>query len=208
MVTKASPATSVDFLVQIDELRGQAASQGKEYQDLLNQANQKLAERNHTLLQIGEIAKTAAETTGVESIGTSSAVAVAAVVPSQGLVPRQKRAYTKRSDAEKAASPKATTGKRGRPSASGQENKMSLKEVVIEILSRTPAQHKKSIPDYPAGETGLKVPEIRTIVESEKKWVSSSSQVGVLIQQALYKLADEKKVERAENRRYNLVKAG
>jgi hypothetical protein len=208
MVTSTSPATSVDFLGKIDQLRGQAESQGNEYQNLLNLANQKLAERNQTLLQIGEVAKSAAETTlpaNITPVLSATVAAVTPVVPSQSLVPRQKRTYTKRSDAQKAASASvpASTGKRGRPSA----NALSLKDTIFEVLSRNPAQYKKILPEYPANETGLKVPEIKDIIEKEKSWVSSSKQLGTLVQQALYKLVEEGKAERAENRRYSLVKA-
>jgi hypothetical protein len=201
---------SVDFLGKLDELRGQVASQSQEYYTLLAQANQKLAERNQTLRQIGQIAVSAAETTVAENryaettVKTVATVVAPAGVASQGLVPRQKRAYNKKSDAQKSASASTvSTGKRGRPSGHG--NTTSLKDTIFEVLSRTPAQHKKILPEYPANETGLKVPEIKDIIEKEKSWVSSSKQIGTLVQQALYKLVEEGKAERAENRRYSLV---
>lgn len=208
MVTSTNPSVSVDFLGKLDELRGQVASQSQEYYTLLAQANQKLAERNQTLRQIGQIAVSAAETTVAENGHAEATVktvtAVKPVVSAQGLVPRQKRAYNKKSDAQKIASVStASTGKRGRPSGHG--NATSLKDTIFEVLSRTSAQHKKSLPEYPANETGLKVPEIKEIIEKEKSWVSSSKQIGTLVQQALYKLVEEGKAERAENRRYSLV---
>lgn len=215
MVTSTNSSVSVDFLGKLDELRGQVASQSQEYYTLLAQANQKLAERNQTLRQIGQIAVSAAETTAAETtvaenryaettVKTVATVVAPAGVASQGLVPRQKRAYNKKSDAQKSASAStASTGKRGRPSGYG--NTTSLKDTIFEVLSRTPAQHKKILPEYPANETGLKVPEIKDIIEKEKSWVSSSKQIGTLVQQALYKLVEEGKAERAENRRYSLV---
>lgn len=210
MVTSTNSSVSVDFLGKLDELRGQVASQSQEYYTLLAQANQKLAERNQTLRQIGQIAVSAAETTVAENryaettVKTVATVVAPAGVASQGLVPRQKRAYNKKSDAQKSASAStASTGKRGRPSGYG--NTTSLKDTIFEVLSRTPAQHKKILPEYPANETGLKVPEIKDIIEKEKSWVSSSKQIGTLVQQALYKLVEEGKAERAENRRYSLV---
>ena len=210
MVTSTNSSVSVDFLGNLDELRGQVASQSQEYYTLLAQANQKLAERNQTLRQIGQIAVSAAETTVAENryaettVKTVATVVAPAGVASQGLVPRQKRAYNKKSDAQKSASASTvSTGKRGRPSGYG--NTTSLKDTIFEVLSRTPAQHKKILPEYPANETGLKVPEIKDIIEKEKSWVSSSKQIGTLVQQALYKLVEEGKAERAENRRYSLV---
>lgn len=86
-------------------------------------------------------------------------------------------------------------------------NSKTLRETCWEILERDPSTYSEYIPDYPENATGLKISELKTIIEEEGEWVSSSSDIGIQIQNALYNLKNkEGKLHRNdEDRRYYII---
>lgn len=84
----------------------------------------------------------------------------------------------------------------------GQE--MTLKEAAWDVLSR-PKDWHKILPDLPEGVKGLKITEIKKIIEKEENWKSSSSNIAPQLQQHLTALRENDKVERdEESKRYNI----
>jgi hypothetical protein len=116
------------------------------------------------------------------------------------------------------------TGRRGRPPGSVNKNKavnankvsasernysneMSLRAAVWDVMDRKPAEWRKILgDDLPADVTGLKVSDIKNIIEAEKKWTSSSENISPQVQQAVYTLKNDGKVSRGDDKRYSIVK--
>jgi hypothetical protein len=66
---------------------------------------------------------------------------------------------------------------------------------------------KKHLPEYPAGAKGLKVSELKEIIEKSESWTTSSENIAGQIQNALYFLREAKKIDRNdEDRRYFIIK--
>lgn len=111
------------------------------------------------------------------------------------------------------ARPAATAAPKPAPAAAkpapdgrlyGQET--SLRKEIWNVLDRDPETYKQHIADYPEGAVGLKVSEIRVIIEKEGKWQSSSTNISPQIQQHLYGFRDAGKVDRDDaNKRYYIV---
>lgn len=110
------------------------------------------------------------------------------------------------------------TGRRGRPKGSknksssvkpnerNYDNKISLREAIWQVLDQGPEQWAKHLPDLPEDAEGLKVSEIREIIDLTKIWESSSDNISNQVQQHLYKLNKmEKKIARGKDRRYYIV---
>lgn len=126
------------------------------------------------------------------------------------------------------AKPQTTTTaepkkRRGRPPGSGKKNaqkppkaesksksknysnQKTLKETFWEVLSRDPKEWKKVIADLPENATGLKVSEVKQIIDSEGVWVSSSDNIRSMLQTLVYNLGKEGKIQRGDDRRYHIV---
>lgn len=87
------------------------------------------------------------------------------------------------------------------------DNDTSLPETIWEVLDREPQEYLTVIPEYPdATAVGLKVSEIKDVIEAEKKWVSSSPNISPMIQSAVGDLRYEGKLARNEDdRRYYII---
>jgi hypothetical protein len=87
------------------------------------------------------------------------------------------------------------------------DNSPSLKRVVWDMLSKGSFYMKKHLPEYPAGAKGLKVSELKEIIEKSESWTTSSENIAGQIQNALYFLREAKKIDRNdEDRRYFIIK--
>lgn len=84
--------------------------------------------------------------------------------------------------------------------------RLSLKEVVHEALCKTNDAVRKLISNYPKNAMGLNITELMHIVKVEQKWTSKSENILPQIQQALYALRKEGKIERnKETKRYEVL---
>jgi len=87
------------------------------------------------------------------------------------------------------------------------DNSPSLKRVVWDMLGKGSFYMKKHLPEYPAGARGLKVSELKEIIEKSESWTTSSENIAGQIQNALYFLREAKKIDRNdEDRRYFIIK--
>lgn len=203
---QAKAGTGMDILQQIDELRQEAGQAAQEAEQLLRQLQEKMNARNDALRRLAEIAGNVAD----EDVSTLGNIG-GGIQTGGGRNGGTANAAT--GTGKKRGRPKGSTNKADKPARerkSGDkrnfDNEVSLKETVFNVLSRSASQHRKSLPDYPKDAVGLKVSEITEIIGSEGLWKSSSDKPGQMIQQALYHLKNDNKVERDdETRRYRLV---
>ncbi len=202
---------------QIEELRQQAHEEIQEYQKLLHQAQgtlQKLAEvASKTSVHMGEAAdlevtvpKRRGRKPGTKMKGRRGRPPKASTVVKAGA----KRRGRPPKAASATAAVKANGKKLGRPKkngSAGENGDVSLKRAIWDVLERDSAANKRFIPDYPADAKGLKVAEIKEVIEKEGKWTTKSKSFAAQIQNAVYRLCDEKKAKRNdEDRRYYIVK--
>lgn len=93
-----------------------------------------------------------------------------------------------------------------KPNERNYDNKISLREAIWQVLDQGPDEWAKHIPDLPEDAEGLKVSEIREIIDMTKIWESSSDNISNQVQQHLFKLSKvEKKIARGKDRRYYIV---
>lgn len=99
---------------------------------------------------------------------------------------------------------KKNTGKSSKvaPNQRNYSNEISLKEAIWDVLDRSPKEWQKSIPDFPSDAEGLKISEIKELIEKEGKWVSSASDISPQLQSHIYNLKNAGKVTRGEGGRY------
>src|SRR5690606_17989057 len=71
----------------------------------------------------------------------------------------------------------APKGSKGSSSGGRSRNPIGLRKLIFEVLDRDPKTYKKYIEDYPSGAVGLKVPEVRTIIEAEGNYKTTSSDI-------------------------------
>lgn len=200
-------------LQQIEDLRRQAESQYKDYQKALTSVNK-------TLAQLAEVASKA--NVGIAGVPlmpitpSKTAKALKATPPTTGA---KRRGRPRKSEA--AVTTPVTVGakRRGRPKkvvAANEvkvatqrhyDNPKSLRETCWEILDRDPSSYRKILSEYPEGAKGLKVTELKEIIETEGVWTSSSADIGAQIQNTLHNLRNkEGKLHRNdEDRRYTIV---
>lgn len=203
-------AQNVNVLDQIEALRKTAQSQGEEYQTLLQQATTKLAERNATLLQISEVASSAVDSNVVPVVGPALAKAPApAPALAKAPAPVAKRGRPPGSGKKAAAAAKAAPkgAHKVAPSERNYTNEISLKRAIWNVLSADPKTFKKHLENYPFDTAyGMKVSELKEIIEKEQIWTSSSENIAPQIQTQIYALRNEGKVARNdEDRRYYIV---
>jgi hypothetical protein len=91
------------------------------------------------------------------------------------------------------------------PSERNYNNTMSLKEAIWDVLDRNPKEWSKLLPELPDEAEGLQIAEIKEIIESEKKWVSSSDNISTQLSSQLFNLKKENLIARGENARYYIV---
>ena len=126
--------------------------------------------------------------------------------------PKRRRSQTAKKTTGK-TNPKAPAKKKTAAKKSGKvkpddrnyDNKVSLRECIWNVLDRGPDSWAKSIEDFPADAEGLKVSEVKEIIENEGLWESSSENISPQVQQHLYELKKKDKVARGDDRRYYIV---
>jgi hypothetical protein len=201
-------ATATDRTVfeQIEELRQEAEGFETEARDKMGEAQAAMEKRNDALKRMGELAATASEeTVQFEGNATPSTTTVNAP-KKKGVTGAAPKPIPKHASAP---AKKTVPGKKLAKVAPGQrnyDNEMSLPQAIWDVLDRKSNTYKKYIPDYPDGADGLKVSEIKDVIEAEKKWVSSSENISPQIQQVVGKLREDGKLARSEDRRYFIVK--
>lgn len=198
-------ATTTSINDQISELTDESNKLEAEASDLLKQAQDKFAARNEKLKEIGNLYIQMSESSG-DSLGQLNGATVEQPARAQrGKYATSRGAKNKAPKAKNARNTKNTTAKRG--PKGNPNNKMSCRGACWHAVDRDPKEFKKIFPDYPPGAVGLKVSEVREIIESEKLW-SSDGDAGAMIQQALYSLKEkEGKMGRNEDdRRYFIIK--
>ena len=104
------------------------------------------------------------------------------------------------------AAPKPAPAAKPAPDGRMYGQETSLRKEIWGVLDRDPSTYKQYIADYPDDAVGLKVSELRTIIEKEAKWQSSSTNISPQIQQHLYAFRDAGKVDRDDTqKRYYIV---
>jgi len=94
-----------------------------------------------------------------------------------------------------------------KPSAAGSKraNAQPLREVIWDILAKSPNSWKKSLDgELPKGATGLKAVELKRIIEAEELWISDSNIAGQ-ISTHLKAYREAGKMELGEQKRYYIV---
>jgi hypothetical protein len=213
-MSSATKNSVLEQLQQIDELRRQAESHYKLYEGVLQTINTKVLNLVESKAVVG-VSRAAAPKAKPKASATST--------PGTG----KKRGRPRKTESAPATTPDTGTGVkrgRGRPrkteaapvpasavkvvsSTRNYDNPKSLRETCWEILDRDPSSYRKILKDYPEGATGLKVIELKEIIEKEGKWTSSSSDIGAQVQNCLHGLRNkEGKLHRnEEDRRYYII---
>ncbi|CAE7860196.1 folD [Symbiodinium microadriaticum] len=162
--TMTTATVSTESLQQIGELKERAEELTATYQ----------AEFGEIMQQISAIA------TG-EQVAATSAPATAPTATS----PAPKRGGGKKT-ASTPSSKKKTTGKKSsgpvKPENRNYDNDMSLKEAVFDVLDR---ENWKGILDKEDGDVALSAGEVKKVIETEQKWVSSAADITSQLQGAL-----------------------
>jgi len=203
-----STATATDVGKQISDLLAEANQLEHEGQEKLNAAKEKFA-------AIRDLANQHSGDYQVGSNGSSSVASPAA--------PRPKTARTRPAASTAVAPAKKKTKSKNAPAAKGKGrknvrrsgkvdpadrnygNEISLKAAIWQVLEMGPEAWEKILPDFPADAEGLKVSEVKEIIEAKKIWESSSENISPQIQQHLYNFKKAKKVARGDDRRYYIV---
>lgn len=173
---------------EIGELTKRAAEISEQKRQLMSELESLEQERSETLKRIADVATSASESMddSVEATTNSTVLKPKRGRPSE----KDKQTQTKGDGRGRRA-----LGKGGMP----------LKRVIWDILSRQPSSWRNDIPDLPPKVTGLKVDEIRMIIEKEGTWSSTSATAGQQVQHNLYALKNDGKVFRSDDRRYSIV---
>lgn len=217
--------TDVDLMEQARQLQDEAAIDLDEYRQLLQQANEKLAEANDKKKQAAELLIQSAEMvpTDVPMNGTPAKASPRPARPGTAAVrpaPTPKRPAVASVVRPAAAKPAAKPIPARKPAAAapverkakvephernyGQET--SLRKEIWSVLDRDPASYKQYLPDYPDEAVGLKVSEVKEIIEREGKWTSKAEDISPQIQGHLHDLKKDGKIHRNDvDRRYFIV---
>lgn len=178
---------------QIEQIQQEAREKFQEYQRSLKEAQ----------VALRKLAEVASET--CDHVGEGVDFATMAPAKRRKGRPAKAKATVVKNGRRKSRKIGAKTKTRVRAAAANGENKISLKRYTFDLLGRPAASIKKVISGYPESGKGLKVSEIKEIIENEGKW-STDSEIGPQIHNALFALRNAKKVERnEEDRRYHLV---
>lgn len=120
--------------------------------------------------------------------------------------PRRRNVQAKPVAKHKNASPKnaVKNGAKVAPTERNYSNEMSLKQAIWDVLDR-PNEWSKLIEDLPPDAEGLQISEIKEIIETEKKWVSSSGDISTQLSTHLSHLKTDGLIARAEGGRYYIV---
>lgn len=192
MKTMTKSGFGVQFQ-QIEQIQQEAREKFQEYQRSLKEAQ----------VALRKLAEAASET--CDHVGEG--VDFATMAPSKrrkASRPTKAKTTVVKNGRKKSRKMGAKTKTRVRTAANG-ENKISLKRYTFELLGRPASSIKKMIAGYPEEGKGLKVSEIKEIIENEGKW-STKSDIGPQIHNALFALRNANKVKRnEEDRRYYLV---
>ncbi len=143
---------------------------------------------------------------------------IAAMLQKQGFNVNAQYVSTIKSNskAKGGAAPKAARGnatsKKGAANANSKRNfsnEKSIGRVVFDVVSRRAAYYKNILPDLPSNAVGLKISEIKEIIEGQKLYKSNSKNFSSMVQGALHKLTNEQKLlirgEGEQNGRYTAV---
>ena len=159
------------------------------------------------LLKLSDVAREASE-----QVGDVPEVTTAKRGPGRPKATTAKRGPGRPPKAEKAEGAKRGPGRppKAEKAVSAEkehDNSPSLKRVVWDMLGKGSFYMKKHLPEYPAGARGLKVSELKEIIEKSESWTTSSENIAGQIQNALYFLREAKKIDRNdEDRRYFIIK--
>lgn len=174
----SSTLTGADALVKIKELEAEASQVQQE-------ADKRLGEI------MAKIRDTANSASGDLQLGNGA--------PKSEAITSDKNTASEPT-AQRTAVKKATKGKGSKLRANAQP----LREVIWDILAKTPHSWKKIIPDLPKGVIGLKAVELKEIIESEGSWKSGSN-IANQISSHLKAYRKAEKMELGEQKRYNIV---
>jgi hypothetical protein len=215
MAAKTAPATQTVW-DQINDLRQEASDLENEAREKIEEGNAKMAERNTKIEQMQQLLAEASGGTAPTANGPTPKNAAgptpkhaAGPTPRKAGGPAPKHAAaapapkTKPTAAEK---PKAKTkgGNTGRMYGQG----ITMPEAVWDAIDRDPATYKTILPEYPEGASGLKVSEIRDVIEKEGKRQSSAENISPMIQQIVGDLRYEGKLGRDEDTKRYWAVAG
>jgi hypothetical protein len=102
---------------------------------------------------------------------------------------------------------KKITPKKNLTKSKNQQKNKSLRETCLEVLSRDNSIFSEIFENYPENSRGLKVSELKHIIETEGLWNSISSNVSAQIQNTLHKLKNKEGLidKNEEDRRYFIV---
>jgi len=124
--------------------------------------------------------------------------------------PRRRNVPAKPATASKPAAkhknaPKAKNAGKVAPTERNYTNEISLKQAIWDVLDRNPKDWAKLLDDLPSDAEGLQISEIKEIIETEKKWVSSSGDISTQLSSHLTNLKKDGLIARAEGGRYYIV---
>lgn len=178
MVAAQAPQ-QLTLIEQLEKLQADSVSYIKQAMDSRVELQKLMAENEQKQQELKR--SLFGETNGVV---TAPIVAATPVVKTRGRKPG------------KVAAPKAAkAAKATKASKSGKNysNETSLRKTCWNVLSRKP------------NHSGLNVADLTDVIEKEKLWKSSASDITQMVQQAVYKLRTDGKLDRTEDGLYFVI---
>jgi hypothetical protein len=205
---------------EIQQLYAEASNADADYRDKLAEADEALQRREELLQQAEQLHSQLRENDGEVPAPQPMRPTARTATPSRPTTrpsgPVRKTATTATTSPQPkhgtrpinpALAKKPVVAVKTQPQQRNYDNDTSLPETVWDVLDREPGEYKSLIENYPdEGAVGLKVAEIKDVIELEKKWVSSSPNISPMIQSVVGDLRYEGKLARNEDdRRYYII---
>ncbi len=184
---------------QLRELTEEAESFELEFREKYSQATEAFNRYKNLMNQVSELS-------GAQASSVLPDMESCEPVIPTGPIPKKKVTPASQPAAARGRPRNTAQAQKPQPNSKNYTNEMSLTEAVWDVLERDVKSIQTVIKDYPKDAVGLKIPEIRDIIQQEKKWSSSSENISPQVTQQVAVLRHEGKLARdEENRRYYII---
>lgn len=189
------------LIVQLETLQTQAKAEFEQYQALIHQANIKFNERRTILSRMAELATEAASQNfpnfeAMSPVASHPVASYSTLTPSNPLLKKKPKAVQSESVGKrKPGRPKGSVASPAKIAVENSKNKSSKKTSLKDVVEGILSKHSD----------GLKISQIKDIVEKSATWKSTSANIGPMIQNAIQTLKTLSKVVRTEEGCYKLV---
>jgi hypothetical protein len=206
MAQQQEDITAQDILDEIEELQQEAAQAEQEAREKIKKCYIKIGDKYKELAAFGVVVMPGGQAVTHSTVLTKFAAT--------GTVQKRKPATSSISAKKTAQVIKPNTLKNNgngekkdkvSPSKRNYGSELSLRKAIWDVLDREPETYKQYLSEYPDDAVGLRVSEMKEIIEKEGKFRSSSKNISPMIQQQVGNFKKEGKIARGDDRRYFIV---